>query len=227
MTVYVDDMRMHAKVGTLRARWSHLLAADREELHRFAARLGLDRRWFQEKCRVEQAEQCPHWHYDVTDSKRAEAIALGAEQITLHQAGDLMRARRAAMRAAAGGPFAPVAASVPASVSVPVPQPHHLVAEPGRTPAAYDPERQQHSWVRERSNARRCRFCDVLVVHRRHNVEDRWWQGWTWPDRRTGNNYDGGTVPRCPGPPEARQQIALLCMCGAVGEHDCVRGAGR
>ncbi len=216
MTVYVDDMRMSKRVGSLRARWSHLLADDREELHRFAAALGLDRRWFQARCKAEPEERCPHWHYDVTDSKRAKAIELGAEQITWMEAGALVRARRAAMKAATGQ-----------VVAAPAPRPVTVAADPVRPAAAYDPERRQHSWMRERANARRCRFCDVLVVHRRHDVEDRWWQGWTWPDNRTGNNYDGGAVPQCPGPAVARQQIALLCACGGVGEHDCPAGAGR
>lgn len=72
--VYVDDMRMSAQVGRLRARWSHLTADTKEELHAFAARLGLRRSWFQDK---------PNglWHYDVTDSKRDQAIRLGAKQI--------------------------------------------------------------------------------------------------------------------------------------------------
>ena len=74
MTVYVDDMRMPAQVGSINARWSHLTADTRAELHAFAARLGLRRSWFQDKPRG-------LWHYDVTDSKRALAIKLGAEQI--------------------------------------------------------------------------------------------------------------------------------------------------
>lgn len=74
MTVYVDDMRMPARVGRIEARWSHLMADTDEELHRFAASIGLRRRW---------AQYPGTWksHYDVTDSKRAQAIAAGAVQI--------------------------------------------------------------------------------------------------------------------------------------------------
>lgn len=43
MTVYVDDMRVPARVGRINARWSHLMADTDEELHEFAARLGLRR----------------------------------------------------------------------------------------------------------------------------------------------------------------------------------------
>lgn len=40
MTVYVDDM-------PIPARWSHLMADTDEELHRFAASIGLRRSWAQ------------------------------------------------------------------------------------------------------------------------------------------------------------------------------------
>lgn len=74
MAVYVDDMRMPARVGRITARWSHLMADSDEELHRFAASIGLRRSW---------AQYPGTWksHYDVTDSKRAQAIAAGAVQI--------------------------------------------------------------------------------------------------------------------------------------------------
>lgn len=74
MTVYVDDMRKPATVGRLTARWSHLTADTDEELHGFAAELGLPRR----------AAQFPGtWksHYDVTDITRNLAIARGAVAI--------------------------------------------------------------------------------------------------------------------------------------------------
>jgi hypothetical protein len=74
MTVYVDDMRMHATVGRITARWSHLMADTDDELHRFAARLGLRRAG---------AQYPGTWksHYDITDSKRRLAIELGAHPI--------------------------------------------------------------------------------------------------------------------------------------------------
>jgi hypothetical protein len=88
--VYVDDMRMHAQVGRLRARWSHLTADTTDELHTFAELLGLKRAWFQPakvfadtaRNRERGVVGQPGWgsrdHYDVTDSKRDEAIRLGA-----------------------------------------------------------------------------------------------------------------------------------------------------
>lgn len=72
MTVYVDDVRIPARVGRVTGRWSHLTADTTEELHEFAARLGLRRHWFQDHPDPRRR------HYDVTDSKRRHAIALGA-----------------------------------------------------------------------------------------------------------------------------------------------------
>ena len=83
MTVYVDDWRQPARVGRLRARWSHLTVGPDdsiEELHALAARIGLKRAWFQDK-------PWPHQHYDVTDTKRQAAIAAGAVPITWREAG--------------------------------------------------------------------------------------------------------------------------------------------
>ena len=45
-----------------------------QELHDFAARLGLQRRWFQQSAR--------NPHYDLAPSKRALAIRLGAKEVT-------------------------------------------------------------------------------------------------------------------------------------------------
>jgi len=68
MAVYVDDARIPYR-GMLMC---HLWADTREELHTFAATLGLRRSWF----------QCPpraSWeHYDICLSKRAEAVRRGA-----------------------------------------------------------------------------------------------------------------------------------------------------
>ncbi len=74
MTVYVDDMRMPARVGRIEARWSHLMADNDDELHAFAASIGLRRSW---------AQYPGTWksHYDVTDSKRTQAIRAGAVEI--------------------------------------------------------------------------------------------------------------------------------------------------
>lgn len=94
MTVYVDSMRMRARVGKLTANWSHLTADSTEELVEFAAQLGLKRAWIQNPGHVWKE------HFDVTDSKRELAIRLGAQPITLREACTLWAAKREAARAA-------------------------------------------------------------------------------------------------------------------------------
>jgi hypothetical protein len=94
VAVYVDDSRAHATVGRISARWSHLTADTEAELHQFAPRLGLRRAWFQKSNRPEAS------HYDVTDSKRALAIGLGAVPETIMAGAERRRRARAARRGA-------------------------------------------------------------------------------------------------------------------------------
>jgi Protein of unknown function (DUF4031) len=69
MAVYVDDA-----IWNWRGRkWCHLLADDVDELHRFAALLGLHRSSFQRPPKSSTP------HYDLTAYERRRAIALGAE----------------------------------------------------------------------------------------------------------------------------------------------------
>jgi hypothetical protein len=100
MTVYVDNARIPATVGRIRGRWSHLTADTQEELHAFAAQLGLKRSWFQIGCRsgLDTRETCVHWHYDVVDRVRTRAIELGAQHIDLRGLGAVLAARRQAAR---------------------------------------------------------------------------------------------------------------------------------
>ena len=109
MTVFVDDFRVPARVGRLSARWSHLTVepdGDLGELHAFAAQIGLKKSWFQ------GPPKHRHPHYDVTDSKRAEAIAAGAVAITWREAGKMLaeagRRRREAAALLAADPARPV-----------------------------------------------------------------------------------------------------------------------
>lgn len=66
MAIYVDDEQL-AWRGRV---WCHMVADTPDELHAFAARLGLKRSWFQ------SASVYPH--YDVTISVRARALQMGA-----------------------------------------------------------------------------------------------------------------------------------------------------
>jgi hypothetical protein len=68
MTIYVDDA-IHPWRGRM---WAHLFSTDLDELHAFAARLGLSRSWFQEPPKAS-------WpHYDVVEGRRMQALRLGA-----------------------------------------------------------------------------------------------------------------------------------------------------
>lgn len=89
MTIYVDNFGVPATVGRHTSRWSHLItdSADLEELHAFAARLGLRRSYFQGK-------DPKRPHYDVTASKRAQAVRLGAKEISYRETPEILRERR-------------------------------------------------------------------------------------------------------------------------------------
>ncbi|WP_149194507.1 DUF4031 domain-containing protein [Luteimonas suaedae] len=80
MTVYVDD----AVTLWRGRRWAHLMADTLDELHAFAARLGIPRRAFQN--RTSGA------HYDVPAELRDAAIALGATAISRHRDRELVHA---------------------------------------------------------------------------------------------------------------------------------------
>lgn len=70
-------------------RWSHLLADTDEELHAFAARMGMKREWFQHRThRPHQA------HYDIPERSRGRALDLGAVPVSWRQVGRMMRQRR-------------------------------------------------------------------------------------------------------------------------------------
>lgn len=69
MTVYVDDMN----VGFGRMIMCHMIADDLDELHQMADKIGIQRKWFQNK-------SIPH--YDVSKSKKALAIQHGAKEVT-------------------------------------------------------------------------------------------------------------------------------------------------
>jgi Protein of unknown function (DUF4031) len=97
VTIYVDDWQQKARVGRLNARWSHLTAGpfdDPAELHAFAERIGLKRSWYQGPPK----HPWPRSHYDVTESKRQEAISAGAVPITSRDLGRQMAAAKDAMR---------------------------------------------------------------------------------------------------------------------------------
>jgi Protein of unknown function (DUF4031) len=90
LAVYVDE-----PVWEWRGRrWCHLLADTEEELHAFAAELGLRRAWFQHK-----PERPWQDHYDLPEEVRREAVRAGAVEVDMRQVARHLRVRRARMRA--------------------------------------------------------------------------------------------------------------------------------
>jgi Protein of unknown function (DUF4031) len=80
MAVYVDN----AVFQWRGRRWAHLLADDLDELHAFAARLGIPRRAFQDKRSGA--------HYDIDTALREVALRLGAVPVSRLQDRARMRA---------------------------------------------------------------------------------------------------------------------------------------
>jgi hypothetical protein len=95
MACYVDTVRDYPGAGLRYSRFCHLLADTREELHAMADALGVPRRYFQ--------DHPWRWHHDLPEPLRAQAVALGAREVTLHEVGELLRRRRAEL-AASGRP---------------------------------------------------------------------------------------------------------------------------
>ena len=79
MAVYVDNYKGHFCGMVM----SHMTADTLEELHDMAKKIGLKRSWFQNH------KKYPH--YDVSQSKRKEAIEMGAIEESAH---DMIRRMR-------------------------------------------------------------------------------------------------------------------------------------
>ena len=92
MTVLVDELREYSHTRLPFRHWCHLVSdTDFEELHAFAARLGIPRHRFQGD------------HYDLPAHVREQAVALGAGEVATRELtgrmagdrGDRVRWRRA------------------------------------------------------------------------------------------------------------------------------------
>jgi len=91
MAILVDQLREYPDAGLPHTIWCHM-ATDTgfDELHAFAARLGLRRRWFHRD------------HYDLPAHGRTAAVGLGAQEVTTAELlgrmagprGDRVRRRR-------------------------------------------------------------------------------------------------------------------------------------
>ena len=70
MAILVDELREYPDAGLRFKAWCHMATdGSFDELHEFAARLGLRRAWFQRD------------HYDLPAHGRAAAVALGAQEV--------------------------------------------------------------------------------------------------------------------------------------------------
>lgn len=100
MSVYVDPLfvgiesdAQAARVGARNGhQWSHMWADTEEELDQFAAQLGMKLVWKQDQGRAHGKLI----HYDLTPSRRARAVKLGAVEITVRE---WLRAKRAEIKA--------------------------------------------------------------------------------------------------------------------------------
>ena len=74
--ILVDEPRTY-ETKLRHKTWSHMVSdTSEEELHAFAAKLGLKREWAQLRPQVSAA------HYDITPAKRELALRLGAVAVT-------------------------------------------------------------------------------------------------------------------------------------------------
>jgi hypothetical protein len=100
MAVLVDELREYPHVRWRVKLWCHMVSDHSfEELHAFAAAIGIPRERFQRD------------HYDLHPELRARAVAHGALEVTIHELsermtgprGDRIRRSRARWRSAAAG----------------------------------------------------------------------------------------------------------------------------
>lgn len=83
MPVYVDDMWTRAMGQYRRMKMSHMWSPDLDELHAMADKIGLNRKWFQDKSSF--------LHYDVSLSLRGKAVSFVAVEITMKELAQMVR----------------------------------------------------------------------------------------------------------------------------------------
>jgi hypothetical protein len=94
MAIYVDHLRDYrALMGWgVPGLWCHMISDDgQDSLHAFARELGLPRHRFQDHPR--------HPHYDLMPSSRAQAVALGAVEVTTREMAKILAQREERLHA--------------------------------------------------------------------------------------------------------------------------------
>ena len=83
MTVYVDDMYRSPMGQYGRMKMSHMAATTTQELLEMADNIGLEHHWIQDKGKWNE-------HFDVSMSKRKQAIRHGAVEVTQRELAKLL-----------------------------------------------------------------------------------------------------------------------------------------
>jgi hypothetical protein len=97
VAVYAYKMKHQARFGapTMSDPWYRLTADTEDELHAFAARLGLPRQGVQPGILDKPQQLSVSWHYTVTASEHDRAIELGAQATTQREVTKMERQRAA------------------------------------------------------------------------------------------------------------------------------------
>jgi hypothetical protein len=99
VTVYVYKMKHQERwAGGISDPWFELTADTEDELHEFAARLGLPRQGSQPGSLAGPQQVPVSWHYTVTAGERDRAIELGAHAVTQREVTKIERQRAAELR---------------------------------------------------------------------------------------------------------------------------------
>lgn len=91
MAVYVHQLRGQRSVVGLSDPWYGLTADTDDELHAFAARLGLQRDMFRPSTPAGPHQTPTAGHYDVSQAEHDRAVELGAQAISAREADRMER----------------------------------------------------------------------------------------------------------------------------------------
>jgi hypothetical protein len=83
MAVYVDSMFAPYRGMKM----CHMVADSRQELLDMVDKIGVDRKWIQNK-------GTPREHFDIAASKRKLAVSFGAVEVTRRELGQILRKKR-------------------------------------------------------------------------------------------------------------------------------------